>query len=217
MPSTKTVAITPELIAAATRPSPWDVGNAVLYQLCRDHPAHTQADEIIAKLWLIGRTYAAAIERRRIKTSFSGDAFYIDHVAPKLIEWRIDSWMEGLPGHRDVSAANLEDVLTCHGRLTAAFYKLTKLDKRSLASKYLHFHHPRLFFIYDTRAEAALRRLSLARPTPAKSAPDVDQVYAAFARKCLALREHVKATHDIDLTPRQLDNLLLEVARRTAR
>ena len=49
----------------ALEPSPWDLGNQVLYSLCLDHPYHTDGAAIIAKFWLIGRSYAAAIERRR--------------------------------------------------------------------------------------------------------------------------------------------------------
>jgi hypothetical protein len=37
---------------------------------------------------------------------------------------------------------------------------LTGLEKRALASKYLHFHLPRLFFIYDSRAAGVMRRVS---------------------------------------------------------
>lgn len=46
-------------------PSYWDVGNSVLYDMCRKYPNHGKEDEIIAKVWLIGCSYSAAIERRR--------------------------------------------------------------------------------------------------------------------------------------------------------
>jgi hypothetical protein len=52
-------------IDASRRPWPWDLGNSVLYDLCRKHPSHKTADEILAKVWLIGRSYAASIERRK--------------------------------------------------------------------------------------------------------------------------------------------------------
>lgn len=44
--------------------TPWDLGNQVLYDVCRQNPDHTDEQAIIAKILLIGRTYAAAIERR---------------------------------------------------------------------------------------------------------------------------------------------------------
>ena len=43
-------------------------GNQVLYQMCRDHPGHTDTDVISGKMWLIGRAYSAAIERRAGRT-----------------------------------------------------------------------------------------------------------------------------------------------------
>ena len=44
----------------------WDLGNSVLYNLCENNFDHSSDEKIIAKVWLIGRVYAAAIERRRI-------------------------------------------------------------------------------------------------------------------------------------------------------
>jgi hypothetical protein len=49
----------------ALAPSIWDLGNQVLYSLCQAHPRHDHSDAIVAKVWLIGRSYAAAIERER--------------------------------------------------------------------------------------------------------------------------------------------------------
>src|SRR5438477_314230 len=57
--------LTSEFVEGALLEKVWDVGNGVLYDLCAANPEHTRDDVIIAKIWLIGRTYAAAIERRR--------------------------------------------------------------------------------------------------------------------------------------------------------
>jgi len=42
----------------------WSAGDAVLYRLCSEHPDHEDVLQVVAKLWLIGRAYSAAIERR---------------------------------------------------------------------------------------------------------------------------------------------------------
>ena len=68
--------------ASSTR---WKLANDTLYNLCNKYPLHTNADEIVAKMWLIGRSYAAAIERRTNADGFSGD-FYYDAVAPELLK-----------------------------------------------------------------------------------------------------------------------------------
>jgi len=57
--------------------SPWDLGNQTLYSLCQDHPMHDRDDVIIAKVWLIGRSYAAAVERRNMLRQ-SNIAIYFD-------------------------------------------------------------------------------------------------------------------------------------------
>lgn len=74
---------------AALKNTTWDLGNQVLYDLCRDHPRHNSADVVIAKVWLIGRSYSAAIERRRSPTAY-GDSFYTKHVAPAVLVSNID-------------------------------------------------------------------------------------------------------------------------------
>ncbi len=61
----------------------WDAGNEVLYRLCTDKPARSEDDVIIAKTWLVGRAYAAAVERRRINDGLSNDHFYIKCLASK--------------------------------------------------------------------------------------------------------------------------------------
>jgi len=42
---------------------PGFLGNTVLYDLCKSYPRHDEEDVIASKIWLIGRAYAAAIER----------------------------------------------------------------------------------------------------------------------------------------------------------
>ena len=42
----------------------WAFGNEVLYRMCRESPLHEDPDVVVGKVWLIGRSYAAAIERR---------------------------------------------------------------------------------------------------------------------------------------------------------
>ena len=72
-------------VLRAMSPTAWEASNRVLYDLCREHPAHRESGEILAKVLLIGRVYAAAIERRRNKEDdHENDRFYIDTVAPPI-------------------------------------------------------------------------------------------------------------------------------------
>jgi hypothetical protein len=57
--------LTAEFAKEALSLTTWDVGNQILYDLCTAHPDHSRDDITIAKVWIIGRTYAAAIEPLR--------------------------------------------------------------------------------------------------------------------------------------------------------
>jgi len=202
--------ITQKMLEKATAPSVWDKGNKVLYDMCARYPYHKEDDEIIAKIWLIGRSYAAAIERRKQQSEQVGDAYYIDHVAPMIRESKIDQFLESLRAYKVIAGDNFEKILAIHFYVTDLFSKISGLDKRSLASKYLHFHHPMLFFIYDSRACNGIRKFSSITGR-ASQATDVlaDNEYRKFSEKCLALRTYIKEKFGENLTPREIDKLLL--------
>jgi hypothetical protein len=196
------------LIDAARKPSPWRIGNDVLYSLCHTNPGHTTTEEIIAKVWLIGRAYAAAIERRRNKTEMN-DNYYIDSVAPKIKASKIDNWIASVSQYNSPSTESFPSLIRVHLKVTQLFSKISGLEKRSLASKYLHFHLPHLFYIYDTRAVEALRLFSHITGRASKSENLGDNEYRKFFEKCISLQNHITENYGVCLTPRELDNLLL--------
>ena len=57
--------------------SSWDFGNSILYNLCQENFYHQDDQKILSKVWLIGRAYSAAIERRKNKDTIN-DNFYIE-------------------------------------------------------------------------------------------------------------------------------------------
>src|SRR6266704_2598979 len=148
--------LTSEFVEKALLEKVWDLGNQVLYDLCAANRQHIRDDVIIAKVWLIGRTYAAAIERRPDKGDAVGDAFYETKVAPQIRDSDIDKWFGALDNssNKDMTL-NLET----HKRIMGLFTEISGLEKRSLASKYLHFHFPSRFYIYDSRACKAISEL----------------------------------------------------------
>lgn len=201
----------------ATSDRPWDLANKVLYTLCKRHPNHTDEQEVIAKVWLIGRSYAAAIERRRRlpNEKLKGDRFYTRKVAPKIRNSEIDIWLSSLKGIRNINENNIDTILDVHFKVMKLFKNISKLEKRSLASKYLHFHSPRLFFIYDSRAASTLRKFSeIKGQISISSHTKADDEYRKFIEKCLLLRKHAQEQHGHFLSPRQLDNLLIDIANK---
>jgi len=192
---------------------PWAVSNGVLYALCRRHPGHGDLKASTAKMLLIGRAYAASAERGRSAGSSanaSGDEFYTRDLPMALKRSSIDTRLKPLRDERRPTAENARLALAVHADLTALLQELTGLEKRSLASKYLHFHIPQVFFLFDGRAERALRGISPVRPR-ATTLRDMggDPAYARFSLRALALMSEVRGRFGVSLSPRQLDRVLL--------
>jgi len=195
-------------VNASQQKSLWDFGNGILYDMCANYPAHKSVDQIVAKIWLIGRSYAAAIERRK-NAKESNDVFYTEVVGPAIMKSGIDDWIKSLERYRFPTFDNIGNILGVHYNLLILLEKLTGMEKRSLTSKYLHFHKPNIFFIYDTRAIASLRKLMPPSKIKLSLESEVDREYASFCLRCIRLRDDIKGKFENHLTPRELDKLLL--------
>ncbi len=197
-----------DLINRARTSTRWWFGNKVLYDLCRDNPSHDNGDVVLAKIWLIGRSYAAAIERGPKRDNVNDD-FYMDVVVPGILNSNIDDWIYKIK-HLALCNDNLEEFIETHSKVTNLFFEISKRNKRSLASKYLHFHLPKLFFIYDSRAVNGISRITenLEKINVKKIG---DSSYRKFSCKCLSLRNYIECKYGQALSPRQIDNLLLSV------
>jgi hypothetical protein len=183
----------------------WDWANEVLYRMCRDDPHHRNCDVITGKLWLIGRAYAASIERGARK----GEGVYA-LVAPNIAGSDLDKWLDSVADVKRVDTDNVHRVLAVHQRFIDLL-KETNRERRSFASKYLHFHNPTAFFIFDSRADREIRRrVGRRRHILPRSCVKADPAYAAFVLRCIEYLSHEAGTrHGIPMTPRQLDKELL--------
>jgi hypothetical protein len=171
--------------------SKWVFGNEILYRMCRENPFHNQKDEIVGKIWLIGRSYAAAIERRKNATVEIND-FYYDVVAPKMIDIgkELDERLDILRNETGHIIDNISLVVDTHKFLMDTFYEMTMQENRSLASKYLHFHCPEMFFIYDSRAKNSINKL-VKKPNKSllNNINDYDVEYGEFTCRMVELQE----------------------------
>ncbi|WP_286844131.1 MULTISPECIES: hypothetical protein [Sphingobacterium] len=215
--------------------SDWDISNQILYNMCQQYPSNTDSQSILAKTLIIGRTYAASIERRKVKNTIEdvqpvatiiNDDFYVNHVVPIFQGLDLDQYISEIKNWGNIPLVSLSDeqitkVLILHKILSGAFEKATGLQKRSFASKYLHFHLPHIYFIYDSRAYAALNLVYKEVKPHGKrivNTAQADQGYASFFLKCLRILDYFKtADENLDITPRQLDNLLIEIANQSLR
>jgi hypothetical protein len=196
-------------VVAAMQPYVWDFSNQILYDLCRNYPKHTTLEHVLAKVLLIGRVYAAALERRRkSKEEDIGKDFYQSIAGPKMLAADIDSWFAPLQSNNSPGSFAS---LIIHKRLQDLFFDVSNLEKRSLSSKYLHFHFADIFFLFDGRAAWAIRKVTPRRSSEFDPDEAVDPVYGSFVKKCLWLRNQIHEQHGIWLTPRQIDRLLLPI------
>ena len=182
----------------------WDLGNEVLYDLCAKYPDHSADNVILAKTWLIGRAYAAAIERRR--NADGSGAKFNKLVARKFRQSQIDSWFKDLRADKSGSG---HKAIETHKRMTDLLQGITDLRKRSFASKYLHFHFPKRFYLYDTRADKSARKLiKLDRGRTRLN--NVDVQYADFFARCEQFSNCMNDLIGRIPTPREVDQVLLQ-------
>lgn len=200
---------TTELMKLTSRGSIWNLGNEVLYQLCLDYPDHKSPEVITAKVWLIGRSYAAAIERGRTMEE-DGDSFYESKMVPKIQASKLDEQIHTVKHFNEVTRESIPSILRAHKYLTDLFAEISGKNKRSLASKYLHFHCPALFFLYDSRAARGARVL-FPRFRSELPVQMVDPEYAKFFLKLVKIREDILINEDQLLSTREIDNILINI------
>ncbi len=192
----------------------WDHGNSILYDLCKNNFKHKRDDVIITKVLFIGRIYATALERRKNKKNGDTSTFYIKRVAPAFRESELDIRLAELKKINVLSIIDIPLVLEAHNYLMKTLNKITGYNNRSFCSKYLHFHLPGLFFIYDKFASSKLSELSSGVSNDLSDIlkrKNIDRKYSNYFCKCFDLKNEINHLYKTKLTTRQIDNLLLRV------
>lgn len=208
-----------KLIEDSSYLSIYNTSNRILYKMFEDYPENKIAEHIVAKVLILGRTYAAAIERRKTGDKLSNDEFYIQEVPRAFQSADIDKGLlevKNTTGELEKAAKSLY----LHGRFQACINPITGLDKRSLCSKYLHFQLPEAFYIYDTRAVKAIRYFKKLLPqmkAHGKQFPkyqmDWDKDYYSFCKACYCLDKVIDDALGKNLSKRELDSLLIASVR----
>lgn len=186
--------------------------NNVLYDMVRKNPFHNNEDWIVAKFWVIGRTYAAAVER--CKHTNSGD-FYYNSIVPLFRKNNLDQKITNITSrYKEISLDALKEVLALHKELVDLIKQATKKENISFVSKYLHFHMPELVFIYDSRAHSAIDKFVDSNIRKSDfSGINCNNEYAKFAFKAFEIYNKLKSmnysSQHGDTLPRIVDNFLL--------
>src|ERR1700694_2343954 len=197
-------------ILRAKKPRVTDFGNAWLYELCRRYPEHKIIGHCVAKVWLIGRAYSAAIER---KAAPRGTDELFAKIGPPMCKSKLGPLLRSLPDGRSPLVVRLSRAVEVHEQLMKIWAKEGARGKRSLASKYLHFHRRDVFPMFDSRAARAIRKITPeARHVLNFPARSGDKVYREFCQRYLWLLQGIRRQFRSRLTLRQVDRLLLAIA-----
>ncbi len=201
-------------VATAMKDNSWTLGNQVLYDMCRNHPSQSETTAIVSKFWLIGRAYSAAIERRHTSKEeplLDGENFYEHRLAPIYKQAGFDYVFAPLYDYEDIAESNLKHILEVHFKLTQTLQEVAGQWNLSLASKYLHFHFPKLFYIYDSRAHSGLGRYVLGWQKQKLPTGSHHDVYYKFSLAMIALRDEIKSNYGLALSPQHLDGIVLQI------
>jgi hypothetical protein len=204
-----------------------DFDNLVLYRMCEDEPSHSDEVVVEGKIRVIERVYAASTARGAGKAAATAEPL-VRYIAKRLhdnhreIDQRLDEIRKiGVLGAPDVA----DKCKKLHGDLCAwiccairawrseqhvDFKNKHKKDMpvrchTSFASKYLHFHAPNAFPIYDKYSRLGLEE------SPPNGGFRFGQGYAKFVDGVAQLPNNPDYA---DLTLRCLDAKLVKSGRR---
>jgi hypothetical protein len=203
----------------------YDLCNSVLYELCKHNFEHTSGDAILAKTILIGKVYAVSLDRgkdkgksyeEKLKQLLISDDFYQNEVVPLFMGSDIDNDLVKLK-NLDSPKGHEKEILKLHNKLKKRLLPINQEDKISFCSKYLHFHLPNLFFIFDRRAKSVINQFISKKDIHYFNDSDFDAEYSNFYSKALHLQGKINKQFSIELTPRQIDNLFLVPANEILR
>jgi hypothetical protein len=187
--------LTREFIADVLSRSILDPRSRALYDLCFFHRHHLRDELVADKLRLIGRLYAEY---------GAGLGFSPELGAHCLAKSPVDRWFSALSTAEQLDGWLL---LELHKRVMDVFFDLPEAEARSLASKYLHFHFPELFCIYDSRVEAAVHAMGEG-DCGFLAIGEHDPVYGRFHAGCRKLADRLAPVIGRRPSPRELDRVL---------
>lgn len=196
----------------------WGLANQWLYRLCEEHPDHGDPGAVYAKLLLIGRSYAAGLERQ-IESNKKTQADSLHKAARHLTRnaAKVDALIAQLREVGEpIDTGGLKTILDVHGRFVRLLTQITTKSPRSFASKYLHFHHP-VVPIYDTIVASFLPKLvrkskRLAVVPFNHKIHDDDYYWFSMRIWALYQRTHNVLGDGATVTMRTLDHYLLGAA-----
>jgi hypothetical protein len=144
-------------------------------------------------------------------------------VSKIFIDNDFDNYLRDIKNLSDIKKETMGIILRTHKNVVDFINnKITKDNKRSFVSKYLHFHFPALFFIYDSRVRGEISKVFKDINKSKKDVTTIinelnineyDKEYADFFIKCFYLSEFCKE-NSVGLSTRQIDSFLIQKANK---
>lgn len=191
----------------------WGVLDDELYSLCSRCPDHGALPNVVAKVAIIGRSYATRIEATSGGGPSDAPGGAILRVANILSRHgsELDSLLKNLPADKYLDPSTLEAIVLAHGTVTMWLKDETGgRAPKSFVSKYIHFHRPcaPIYDSYSRKALAVLRRKALKSPL---FPYNKEVMYATYWEQCLAFAEAMAEAEASGLHPtvKQMDTFLL--------
>jgi hypothetical protein len=197
----------------------WGTYNQVLYDMCQRLSGHGSLADVVAKVGIVARAYAAGLERHGDPEG-PGAIVGVATVLHKRAD-EVDDLIARL--RRVAASGNQMDdeiarqVVALHGEFEAIVREVTNdgHSVRSWSSKYLHFHAPGVP-IYDSRARGVVKGrydLRRVRNQHITCPPTGDYAYAQFVNGFLSLWSEA-VERGLPVSVRRLDQFLLWTADR---
>lgn len=205
--------MTKEILELLNERDYWEFGNNILYEMCAKYPKHDDETVALGKIWLIGRSYSASLERVKYDKS---KKFYEDIVKSKIEKnsTKIDNAISTLS-----PASSLHEIFATYSMFLDVFNGITTKNNISFTSKYLHFHCPELFFIYDSRAKSVIndifnlctenRGIKKSKMNDFEKFRTPVKEYIRFYLKCQECVSVIEKETGKKISTRKFDNLLL--------
>lgn len=184
------------------------IGNEALYKLCKEYPSNVDPEHIKAKIWLIGNAYHASLDRVKDMKKYPSNETYKKISSSGMM----NRWESIDKSLSEISLLKINDeiipiALKCHKSLVDMFVEVSGQRNRSLASKYLHFHCPNMFYLYDSIACTTVSNLVHKQRGKILS-ESYDGAYEDFFYRVFELNKAIQNEYGIDLCPRQIDYYL---------
>lgn len=195
---------------------PFDTLNRMLYDAVEGNPSNINQSQIVGKLMLIGRTYSASVERRRVNGQVKDDRQALEVViaaAEAIAQSQVESLLSAIGVDERLTLARVSEAARIHLEMCNALAKANGRENSSLASKYLHFHRPHFFPIVDSYVREGWSWVMDAKEESYRGWRILGRVakYGEWCEKILDLKTDIERICNCSISLRQVDNYLLSI------